>query len=150
MGCPFCALVAGRPAASVSSDLFYEDADVIGFIAANWWPGNPGHAIVIPRRHFENIYSLPEDLYIRFNAVARQVLIAMKEAYSCAGTSSRQHNEAAGGQSVPHYHVNCFPRWDGDRLYERYSEAFRAPETERAAYALRLRRAIDTLFGSSN
>lgn len=102
-------------------------------LPASWWPNNRGHAIVIPKPHFESIYVLPVDLFEKTSALVRQVTLVMKSVYDCAGTSFRQHNEPAGGQSVWHYHVNIFPRYPDDRLVSL---------AERKFYADRLKKAL--------
>ena len=48
---------------------------------------------------------------------ARRIALALKDAYSCDGISTRQHNEPGGNQEVWHYHVHVFPRYAGDGLY---------------------------------
>jgi histidine triad (HIT) family protein len=78
-----------------------------------------------------------------FNATARKVAVALRAAYSCQGTSTRQHNEPAGGQDVWHLHVHVFPRCEGDRLYQRHDEPISATPEERAPYAELVRRALD-------
>jgi len=71
----------------------------------------------------------------------------MRTAYDCPATSVRQHNGAAAGQEIDHLHVHVFPRYDGDRLYDRTGEHRFAPSAERAEFARRLRSALvsDTL-----
>lgn len=118
-------------------DVVFRDGHVTAFISAAWWPGNPGHVLVIPNEHIENVYSMPTSLLARIQEVAREVSIGFKEIYDCDGSSSRQHNEPAGSQDVWHYHLHVFPRWKGDRLYfERRSST--TPE-ERKPYAERMR-----------
>lgn len=95
------------------------------FVASHWWPSNPGHVLVIPNVHIENIYEFPPELGADLMATTRRVALAMKAAFGCEGISTRQHNEPAGNQDVWHFHQHVFPRWAGDRLYERHSE--RAP-----------------------
>ena len=63
----------------------------------------------------------------------------LKTAYRCEGTSTRQHNEPAGYQDVWHLHAHVFPRYPGDRLYERHEEKRWASPEERAPYAAKLR-----------
>ena len=63
----------------------------------------------------------------------------MKAAYDCEGTSTRQHNEPAGYQDVWHLHAHVFPRYPGDRLYERHEEKRWATPEERAPYAANAR-----------
>lgn len=57
--CPFCLLVQGienKHVGSKQADISYKDDYITGFIASHWWPNNPGHALVIPNQHIENIY----------------------------------------------------------------------------------------------
>ena len=39
-------------------DVIYRDHVVTAFIGLYWWPNNPGHVIIVPNRHIENIYDL--------------------------------------------------------------------------------------------
>lgn len=65
-------------------------------------------------------------------------------AVGCDGTSTRQHNEPAGSQDVWHLHVPVFPRYEGDRLYERHEEKRWASPEERAPYAANVRAALES------
>ena len=138
--CPFCLLLQGiqkEQVLSVATDIFYRSDDVTAFICSHQWPNNPGHALIVPNQHFENIYALPADLGAQIFAVAQQVALAMKVVYGCNGVSTRQHNEPAGNQDVWHYHLYIFPRYDGDNLYA--SQPAEMSMEERASYALKLR-----------
>jgi histidine triad (HIT) family protein len=104
-------------------------------ISPTWWPANPGHALVIPRVHHENLYDLPPDVGHAVWDLVQQVAVGIRTAYDCDGVSIRQHNEPHGGQDVWHLHVHVFPRHEGDRLYERQREARFAPVDERRPYA---------------
>jgi histidine triad (HIT) family protein len=137
--CPFCRLAHGQdnPGWNQQSDVIYRGAQALAFIAPLWWEQNPAHAIIIPVPHIENLYDLTADLALAVHELTRQMALAFKQVYGCAGTSTRQHNEPAGNQEVFHYHVHVFPRYDGDNLYG----AARRMTTgaERAPYAARLR-----------
>jgi histidine triad (HIT) family protein len=98
--------------------------------------------LVIPNEHFENLYEIPDDALGAVYATAKRVARALKIAYSCEGTSTRQHNDPAGGQDVFHFHVHVYPRRDDDRLYETHSDVRWTDAAERAPYAERLRRAL--------
>lgn len=138
--CPFCLLAAGvvnEHVWSRQSDIVYRDEGVMAFIAVGQWPGTPGHVLIVPVAHFENLYTLPAEVGARIHALSRQVALAMKAAYGCAGISTRQHNEPAGNQDVWHYHLHVFPRWPGDDLY--LTHGARMPAEQRAGYAARLR-----------
>ena len=93
----------------------------------------------MPDRHVENLYDItPQELGAVY-ATAQLVASAMRRAYGCQGTSTRQHNEPAGNQDVWHFHVHVFPRYDGDDLYLSHDRARWVGDAERAPYAERLR-----------
>jgi histidine triad (HIT) family protein len=111
-------------------------------ISPRWWPANPGAALVIPREHHENLYDLPPATGHAVWDLTQRVAVAMRETYSCDGTSTRQHNEPAGGQDVWHLHVHVFARHHGDELYERHQHSRYADVAERAEHAERLAAAL--------
>lgn len=140
--CPFCRIARGEDGDDLwtaQSDVFYRTEPVTAFISARWWVNNPGHALVIPNQHIENIYELVPEIAVHVQEAARQVAIAFKQVYGCDGTSTRQHNEPAGYQEVWHYHLHVFPRYAGDELYERTREHRLTTAEERLPYAERLR-----------
>jgi histidine triad (HIT) family protein len=141
--CPFCALLDGDESErNRRSDIVYRDDATAALVAPLWWQNNPGHVLVVPVAHIENLYGVPDDVLGRVYATAKRVAIAMKEAYGCDGTSTRQHNEPGSGQDVWHLHVHVFPRYLGDRLYENHRQTRWAAPEERLPYADRLRRAL--------
>jgi histidine triad (HIT) family protein len=138
--CPFCLIIQGienEHVYSVASDVIHQDEHVTALISSQQWPNNPGHALVIPNQHFENIYDLSVELGGKIYRVAQQIALAMKTIYSCDGVSTRQHNEPDGNQDVWHYHLHVFPRYAGDNLYG--TQRAEMPASERARYAHKLR-----------
>jgi histidine triad (HIT) family protein len=138
--CPFCLLVSGivnEHVLSRQSDIVLLTGRVTAFVSSHQFPNNPGHVLVIPNSHHENLFDLPSDLAAEIHDAARAVALAMKAAYGCDGVSTRQHNEPAGNQDVWHYHLHVFPRYTGDDLYLT-SRTFMPPD-EREVYAARLR-----------
>lgn len=138
--CPFCLFVRGvenEHVLSVESDKVYSDAFVTALISLHQWPNNPGHVIIIPNQHFENIFDLPLEVATHIHDAARRLALIMKKVYGCDGISTRQHNEPAGNQDVWHYHLHLFPRYKNDNLYG--SLKCLMPASERAVYAQRLR-----------
>lgn len=129
--------------APLPDDIVAERERAVAFISPRWWARNPGHVLVVPRTHVENLYDIaPPDLHSVMDLV-HDIARGMRASYDCSGVSIRQHNEPAGGQDVWHLHVHVFPRYPDDRLYETAPlENFASPE-ERATFAQRLRDAID-------
>jgi histidine triad (HIT) family protein len=73
--------------------------------------------------------------------LTRRIAIALKEAFACDGTSTRQHNEPAGNQhDMWHLHVHVFPRYEGDNLYD--SSYRESTLDERRDLATRLQRVL--------
>jgi histidine triad (HIT) family protein len=120
----------------------YQDELTTALIAPKWWPENHGHALVIPNVHYENLYEIEDAALCAVAETTKRVAIALKRAYRCDGTSTRQHNEPAGNQDVWHLHVHVFPRYTGDRLYQRHEETTWTTPEERAPYADKLRAAV--------
>src|SRR5262249_50014472 len=61
--CPFCRLLRGvEPEHNTLADIVSRDERTCAFISPKWWAGNPGHAIVIPVEHVENLYEIEPGL----------------------------------------------------------------------------------------
>jgi histidine triad (HIT) family protein len=97
--------------------MVYHDDYVSAFISTAMWPKNPGIVLIIPNKHIENIYDMPDALLSEIHVLAKKIALAMKEGYKCHGISTRQHNEPAGNQEVLHYHYQVIPRYNQDDLY---------------------------------
>lgn len=140
--CPFCMVVRGEENEVVytkKDDVAYRDEKIVAFVSSYWWPNNPGHVLIIPNRHFENIYDLPEECLDAIHRFSKKVAIAFKEVYGAEGVSTRQHNEPAGSQEVWHYHLHLVPRYSDDNLWHSHGNMRFASPEERAPYAKRLR-----------
>ena len=128
------------PPWTLRADVVHRDATTTAWVNRRWWENNPGAVVVVPNEHVENIYALSRELAGDVHATLRRIALAMKDAFSCEGISTRQHNEPAGQQEVWHYHVHVFPRFEGDELYT--SPARLTTPEERAPYAAALRAAL--------
>jgi histidine triad (HIT) family protein len=141
--CPFCRLLRGVDTErNAQSDIVWRDARTTAFISPRWWPANHGHVLVIPNVHVENLYAIEEHDLCAVSATVKRIAIALKAAYRCDGISTRQHNEPGGEQDVWHLHVHVFPRYFGDRLYQRHEERHWTTAADRGPYAEKLRAAL--------
>ncbi|MBV8941509.1 MAG: HIT domain-containing protein [Solirubrobacterales bacterium] len=101
--CIFCAIAAGAAPATIVD----EDADTIAFMDINPWAR--GHALVIPRRHYENLLEIaPEDLGKTF-AAARRLAARMSDRLGPDGVVLWNSCGQAAGQVVMHFHVHVIP-----------------------------------------
>jgi len=110
MECIFCKIIAGEiPAVTV-----LDDELVLAFMDIN--PSSPGHMLVVPKKHVENIFEISEaDLAAVMKGVKR-CATAVKEALKAEGVTVLQLNGTASDQIVPHLHIHIMPRWQNDGL----------------------------------
>lgn len=138
--CPFCQLILGETTQYNSpQDIVYETDDVIAYVSPKWWPNNPGNILVIPKKHVENIYDISEDELVKIYAVVKRIALGIRETYDCTGTSTRQHNEPDGGQDVWHLHVQVFPRYKDDKLYQNQDKAKYITPEDKQKYVSKLK-----------
>ena len=109
-GCIFCAIVEGQAPAEV----VFEDEETLAFMDIN--PANPGHTLVISKRHIQDIYGMDEETAAAVMRTAVRVARAIKRALQPDGMNLIQSNERAGGQDIFHFHIHVIPRWYGDGL----------------------------------
>lgn len=108
--CIFCRVVTG----TAESARVHEDDRVLAFLSIA--PAAEGHTLVVPKRHARNLFDIaPADLEA-VAAATQRVALRLREALGCDGISVFQSNEAAGWQTVFHYHVHVVPRHHGDPL----------------------------------
>ncbi len=138
--CPFCRIIRSFRKAAPASDILCQTEMVTAFLALGRWPKNPFDVLIVPNRHYENIYDLPDELAVPLHQVSRAVALAVKALTGCDGISLRQHNEPAGSQDVWHYHIHLTPRFTDDHFYGTHRIDY--PEKERLADAKRLREYI--------
>jgi len=138
--CLLCGIAAGsREPLTQPGDVVLRNDHITVFIGSHWWPNNPGHVIIIPNIHYEALYDVPPDVGAAIFEASRQVAIAFKHVYQYDGTSTRQHNEPAGYQEIYHYHLQVFPRYHNDYLYDLTHQRRVSDPAERIPCAQKLR-----------
>ncbi len=121
MPCIFCEIAAGRAPASI----VYEDNMALAFMDIN--PINPGHVLVMPRRHFETLSDMDETTGMHVFQIAMRVEQALRnvEEIRCEGTNLLMTNGAVAGQTEFHAHLHILPRFQGDNVRFRFAQAAR-------------------------
>lgn len=143
--CPICLGIQGvenEHTLIKSTDFVYQDKVVSALINSFFIGNNPGHVIVVPNDHFENIYDIPDEVTAQIMSVARMIAVAMKQVYACEGITTLQNNEPAGNQHAFHYHFHVFPRYSHDDLHEHLNEKQLVDPQVRKAYTDMLRRVL--------
>ncbi len=122
------------------ADIVYRDEHTLVYVNSKFVGNNPGHVIVVPVVHYENLYDLPQDVAHAIMDTAQKMALALKAVRTCDGVWIEQNNEPASGQHAFHYHMHVYPRFDGDDLKKLAAEGSRvADPKERVPYAEALR-----------
>lgn len=107
--CIFCKLANG----DIPTNVIYEDEMFTVIMDAA--PASKGHALILPKDHYANIYELPEETAAAALVLAKKLAGKMTEALNCDGLNVVQNNGEAAGQTVFHFHMHLIPRYqDGD------------------------------------
>ena len=108
--CTFCQIIRKEKQAY----LVYEDELCIAFLDA--YPVNEGHTLVVPKKHYEDIYDIPEDILARIMKVGKKLAMDYREIFHSIGLNIMQSNGTAAKQTVFHFHVHIIPRYQNDGL----------------------------------
>ena len=81
----------------------------------NLYPYTPGHFMVIPYVHTDNIESLDEQTWMEMSAYVREGVKILKRELNAAGVNIGMNLGKAGGAGIAeHVHYHLVPRWSGD------------------------------------
>lgn len=106
--CLFCKIVSGE----IPSKKVYEDEYFMAFLDIN--PANAGHALIIPKQHYQTIISIPEDDLFGLSKVIKRLASAVRETMNAEGLNILQFNGTVAGQTIPHLHFHLIPRYKDD------------------------------------
>ncbi len=105
--CIFCKLANG----DIPTNVIYEDDDFTVILDAS--PATKGHALILPKEHYANIYELPDDVAAKVMPLAKKLAAHMTDVLHCDGFNIVQNNGEVAGQTVFHFHVHLIPRYKG-------------------------------------
>lgn len=106
--CIFCKIAAG----DIPSATIYEDNDFRVILDIE--PASKGHALILPKEHYANLYELSDELAAKALIVAKKVITKMTDILGCDGYNVVQNNGEAAGQTVFHFHIHLIPRYKED------------------------------------
>ena len=129
--CIFCQIIAGE----IPSTKIYEDEAVFAFLDIK--PVNPGHTLVIPKKHFENIHDMPDEMVAKVAVAAKKIADAILRI-GAKGVNIGMSNGAAAGQLVFHAHVHVMPRYGKDSFSLWTGKDYDGNEREEVAKKIRV------------
>ena len=104
--CIFCKIVSKE----IPTKILVETESCIGFLDA--FPLAKGHALVIPKRHYEKLQDLPINVNTEVFSTVHS-LISKVDSLTGA-TLVAVHNGKQSGQEIPHVHIHLIPRSNDD------------------------------------
>jgi len=125
--CIFCKIVAGE----IPAHKLYEDEKTLAFLDIH--PVNPGHTLVIPKKHSYNILDIAPEDWAAVAEVARKMAVVLHEALGADGINLGMNNREHAGQVVDHPHVHVMPRHKGDGFALWHGKAYKEGEAEKIA-----------------
>lgn len=106
--CIFCKIANGE----IPSKTLYEDEDFKVILDVG--PATRGHALILPKNHYANLYELPDEEAVKVMLLAKKMAALMTEKLGCDGFNLVQNNGKAAGQTVFHFHLHLIPRYKED------------------------------------
>ncbi len=106
--CIFCKIAAGE----IPSKTIYEDDEFR--VILDLGPATKGHALILPKEHYANLYELPEENAKKVICLAKKMASVMTEKLHADGFNLVQNNGEVAGQTVFHFHMHLIPRYKGD------------------------------------
>lgn len=106
--CIFCKIIQKE----IPSEAVYEDDHFFAFLDSS--PINPGHTLVVPKKHVDSLFELEGEYLKKYMAVIQKLAQAQKSGLGAEGVNIHQNNGAVAGQSVFHIHFHVIPRFEGD------------------------------------
>jgi histidine triad (HIT) family protein len=108
MDCIFCDIASGEAEAKV----IFENENFKAFLDVN--PVNYGHTLVVPKKHYDNFLTIPENELKELIKLTQFLAGVVKRSLSADGFNIISNNGSSAGQSVFHSHFHIIPRFDKD------------------------------------
>lgn len=106
--CIFCKIANGE----IPSKTIYEDEEFR--VILDLGPATKGHALILPKNHYANLFELPEETAKKVIVLAKKLGSQMVEKLQADGFNLVQNNGETAGQTVFHFHMHLIPRYKGD------------------------------------
>lgn len=122
MDCIFCKIING----DIPSYKVYEDDLVYAFLDIN--PDSPGHTLIIPKKHYQDLVSIDNETLLHIFDVARILKKKLEGKLNIDGLTLIQNNGDV--QEVKHFHLHLKPYYnnkidmDIEDVYKKIMEWF--------------------------
>ncbi len=125
--CIFCKIIKGK----ISCSKIYEDEKILAFLDIS--PINPGHTLVIPKNHSQNLVQTSDEDLSAAIMVMKKIVPAILKAVGAEAFNVITNNGEISGQTVGHTHFHIMPRFKGDGYKLWVGKTYQEGEMERIA-----------------
>lgn len=108
--CVFCKIIKGE----IPSYKIYENEYVYAFLDIA--DDCLGHTLVVPKKHYENIFETPEEEYLEVLKAVKKIAVHYVNDCGFGGINILNANGKSAQQSVFHLHFHILPRTIDDGL----------------------------------
>lgn len=108
--CIFCMIAEGK----IPSHKIYEDDLCLAFLDLS--QANVGHTLIVPKKHYDNIISLDNELAGHLFSVTSKLTKAISKALGVTDFNILNNCGEVAGQSVHHFHIHIIPRKLNDNI----------------------------------
>lgn len=113
--CIFCKIINNE----MPSKTIYEDELIKVIMNIN--PSSNGHLLVLPKKHYVNIFDIDEKIINHSFKIIRDTLYPLlEEKLNCKGVTLSENNLL--GQEIHHFHIHVTPRYENDLVDYKYNE----------------------------
>ena len=106
--CIFCKIIDGKiPSATILENSEFK-------VLLDRFPGNEGHVLILPKKHYANIFEIEPETAGKLFQLAVLISRAMKASLGFENMNVVQNNGPVAGQTVNHFHLHLIPRYEGD------------------------------------
>ncbi len=110
-GCVFCNAVAANDDAE--NLIVYRGK--LCFVILNAYPYTPGHVMIVPYAHLDELRKLPPEAATEMMALSQRMESVLRELYRPDGINLGMNiGKAAGAGIAGHIHMHVLPRWVAD------------------------------------
>ena len=106
--CIFCKLANGI----IPTNSIYEDDNFN--VILDLGPATKGHALILPKEHYANIYEIPEETAGKAMILAKKLATKMTDKLGADGFNLVENNNECAGQTIFPFHLHLIPRYEND------------------------------------
>lgn len=110
--CSFCKIIGRESPAHI----VFEDDDVLAFAPLEKVISSRGHILVIPKKHFADIYDIPQFELHKLMDRVKIIAEKLKKRFDATGINILHASGRSAQQSCFHFHMHLLPRYENDGL----------------------------------